>query len=456
MDPVDKQLAEIGLFPYQRRWLRDGARFKLGLWARQTGKDFTCAAEAVIHSLQHPRSLWLIVATGERQALETLAKARDWAAVCRIAVENYREFRPAPGALMRSAEIEWANGSRIIALPARPETIRGYSANIILTEFAFHERDEEIWRAIYPTITNPLRGGGKLLRIITTPNGRANRFHDLWTAAEGYSRHQVTIHDAARQGLPIDVEALRRGLNDPEGWAQEYECEFIDGSTVLLPYELIEPAESEEASQEMPRQELLSLPGALYAGVDFGRSRDLTVCWILERQGDLLWTRAVRVLENVSTPGQCEILKPLLKGVRRVSVDSTGPGIGLGDLLVQAFGQWREEGPCTGRVELCTFTPAFKSALFARLRVCFERGHLRIPRDPEIREDLHDIERLITRNGQAHYRARRSAKGHGDRATALALALRAAGESGPASLPALIRPPAGLARQLVSNSRFRL
>ena len=37
-----------GLLEYQRAWLSDRSRFKIGLWARQTGKDYTCAAEAVI------------------------------------------------------------------------------------------------------------------------------------------------------------------------------------------------------------------------------------------------------------------------------------------------------------------------------------------------------------------------------------------------------------------------
>ena len=53
-----------------------------------------------------------------------------------------------------------------------------------------------------------------------------------------WARHSVTIHDAVAQGLPVEMEELKEALDDPEGWAQEYECEFLDGSNVLLPYEL--------------------------------------------------------------------------------------------------------------------------------------------------------------------------------------------------------------------------
>ena len=45
-----------------------------------------------------------------------------------------------------------------------------------------------------------------------------------------------------------------------------------------------------------------------------------------------------------------------------------------------------------------------------------------------IREDLHSLNRVSTPAGQITYRAPHSADGHADRCTALALALRAAGD----------------------------
>ena len=46
-------------------------------------------------------------------------------------------------------------------MPGRPDTVRGKSANVILTEFDFFDDPLATWRAILPSITNPLRGGEK-------------------------------------------------------------------------------------------------------------------------------------------------------------------------------------------------------------------------------------------------------------------------------------------------------
>ena len=133
---------ELHLLPYQAAFAANTARFKIGLWARQTGKDHTAAAEAVVDCMHHPGTTWIIVAASERQALESLAKAKEWADFLQFEIDDYSE---APGHLpyslarASSTEIKWSNGSRLIALPANPSTIRGYSANLILTEFAFHE-----------------------------------------------------------------------------------------------------------------------------------------------------------------------------------------------------------------------------------------------------------------------------------------------------------------------------
>jgi hypothetical protein len=245
------------LLEYQRNWVNDTSRFKLGIWSRQTGKDFSSADEGVKDCLQNPKTEWLIGAAGERQALESLGKWKEWAEAYKFAIEDYAEDRDSAQAVMNSASIVWQNGSRVIAVPANPNTVRGYSANVLLTEFGFMEDPEAVWRAILPSITNPLRGGEKKVRIVSTANGKSGngaKLYELWSkepaTGSAMKWSKASDHDLRRgpHGIAGEHRRAEEALDDPEGWAQEYECEFIDGSNVLLPYELIALAESADAS----------------------------------------------------------------------------------------------------------------------------------------------------------------------------------------------------------------
>jgi phage FluMu gp28-like protein len=86
-----------------------------------------------------------------------------------------------------------------------------------------------------------------------------------------------------------------------------------------------------------------------------------------------------------------------------------------------------------GRIELCHFTPALKNELFPNLRAAFERGCLLIPSNNTIREDLHSIQKIVTPAGHIAFRATHTFDGHSDRATALALALRATQSAPPST-----------------------
>ena len=241
-----------------------------------------------------------------------------------------------------------------------------------------------------------------------------------------WSCHVVTIAKAVEDGLPIDIDELRESLDDPIGWAQEYMCEFLDSSNVLLPYDLIATAESASATVSCDPAIYLGNKLDLRLGIDFGRTNDPTVCWTLERVGDVLVTREVLVLRNMSVPDQMEVLRHRIKAARRVCYDYTGVGIGMGDVLVKEFGRWHPEGHEFGKIELCTFTTAFKRLIFPRLRQAFESPcRVRIPIDVEVREDLHAMQQIF-RGTDYTYEAPHTREGHSDRCTALALALRAA------------------------------
>ena len=417
------------LLEYQFAVFHDQSRFVADLQARQTGKDFTNQGALVDDALAEPAREWMVGAPSERQALDSLEQGRLWAEAFNTVVEDYIEEREGGSqTLLKSAEIVFPNRSRIRAVPGRPDTVRGRSANIFLTEFDFFDNPQATWRAILPSITNPLRGGQKKVRIGTTPNGAGGAMHKIMekkpTPKMAWSKHIVTIYHAVLMGLPVDVEELRVALDDDLGFLQEFLCQFLDASNVLLPYELIALAESFEATESCGA-DLYSSGRDLVLGIDFGRTTDPTVAWTIEQIGGMKITREVLVLENTPTNEQEEILRHRVAGARRVCLDYTGPGIGLGDYLVAEHGLYDPAKHEFGKVDLCTFTTALKREMFPRLRRAFEPPtELRIPISIAIREDLHGMQQRVSQ-GNFSYDSPRTKDGHSDRCVALALANRA-------------------------------
>lgn len=493
MDIVVKASPLDLLFGYQRRWVDDDARFKIGLMSRQVGKDFSSGAEGVrdcaLHEIKKSKTGWMIAAPSERQSLASLDKWKEWAQAFNLAIADIQEKREGGSeTLLKSSTIVFPYGSSVIAVPGKPDTVRGESRNVLLTEFGFFEQPDETWRALYATVANPLRGGQKKIRLISTPNGQGNKLHAIWAknfgksqkqimeAAAGivpphvrdrieqalaaapksgapltaneaqmhWSCHLVTIYDAVRDGLPANLYELYAGMDDPEGWAQEFECEFLDAASVLLPYELIATCESSEATTTIsPEYYATKTPRPISIGWDFARKRDLSVPWIVERVGDVLHTREIVEFRGMSTPAQFSAMKHRIAVAQRVCVDYTGPGIGLGDMLVDEFGEYKPDADKFGKIELCTFTNSMKLELFPALKVAFEQRRVRVPVNRAVREDLHAMQRVVTSAGNVSYRAPHTEDGHSDRCTALALAVRAAGSSGGvATMPRAFTNPA--------------
>uniref|UniRef100_A0A7C5VJJ2 Terminase large subunit gp17-like C-terminal domain-containing protein n=1 Tax=Thermus caliditerrae TaxID=1330700 RepID=A0A7C5VJJ2_9DEIN len=398
------------LLPYQHRWVKDTSRFKIGLWSRQTGKSFAGTLEAVLDAVERPGTTWVMLSAGERQSRELAEKAKLHLAALRQGAEELESRFFEAGVDVTQLEIRLPNASRLIFLPANPRTARGYTGNVFLDEFAFHQDSHAIWAAMFPIIT---RRPDLKIRVMSTPAGPQGKFYELWEkGGEVWSRHKVTIYDAVADGLPVDPEELRRGIADDWVWQQEYLCEFVSEEEAFLPWTLI----LQNEALEDPRGAWD--PERAYLGMDVGRHRDLTVLVVLERVGDVYWVRLLEALHRLPFAEQEARLHALLPRVRRACLDATGLGEMLAENARRAFGP---------KVEPVKFTPEVKADLAQRLRLFFEDRKVRIPPDDRaLREDLHAVRRVVTPSGNVRYDAERSERGHADRFWALALALHAA------------------------------
>lgn len=407
------------LYPYQRRWLDDKSRFKIGMFARQTGKTFTTtleiAEDLVDAEVAGRRTRWVILSRGERQAREAMEEGlKLHLRAMNVGFEAFTDdFRLSDNTVVKSLEVVTKNGSRVTALPANPDTARGFSANVFLDEFAFHADSRKIWTALFPVISRP----GLKLRVVSTPNGKSNKFYELMTGDEetGWSRHTVDIYQAVADGLDRDIASLRAALNDDDAWAQEYELKWLDEASAWLSYDLINSVQHDHAG----RPENYT-GGPCYVGVDIGRRHDLFVIAVLEKVGDVLWTREIVERKGATFAEQDFLLDGVMRRYRvlRVCMDQTGMGEKPVEDAKARHGSTRVEG--------VLFTGANKLTLATLGKEAFEDRKIRIPISEALRSDLHKLQKMSSPTGAPRFVAESDSSGHADRTWALFLAVNAA------------------------------
>src|SRR5947209_6134603 len=118
-------------------------------------------------------------------------------------------------------ELQLANGSRILCLPCKEETIRGYSAVSLLVIDEAARVPDELYKAVRPMLAV---SQGRLI-CLSTPYGRRGFFYDAWArGGDDWQRVEVPAQQVPRiPAAPLEQE--RRALG---AWwfRQEYECSF--------------------------------------------------------------------------------------------------------------------------------------------------------------------------------------------------------------------------------------
>lgn len=414
--------AAVPLYAFQKRWFLERSRFKVGMFARQTGKTFTTTLEvvddcfaAIVASKQ---SRWVILSRGERQAREAIEEGvKRHAQAYSLGAESIESEFKGDGGTYKQLEVILPGGSRITALPANPDTARGFSANCFLDEFAFHQDSKKIWGALFPVISKP----ELKLRVVSTPNGKGNKFYELMTGKDDVWYRQTTdIYQAVRDGLPRNIDELRAGMNDPDLWAQEFELHWLDEASSWLSFDLINSVEADRAGFREDYQ-----GGPCFIGVDIAARKDLFVIWVLERVGDVLWTREIIAERRLSFRAQDELLDEVMRyyAVQRVFMDQTGMGEKPVEDAKRRYGASRVTG--------VLFTGPAKQHLATQGKEVFEDRQIRIPMgDANLRADLHKLKKEQSPTGAVRFVADSDAAGHADRAWACFLAVEAASIGG--------------------------
>lgn len=424
-----------GIFlPFQSAWIKDDSRLKLMEKSRQIGISWATAYAAdertAAKGARHDQ--W-VSSRDDLQARLFVEDCKMWAQIMHLAANDLGEVVIDPKERLSAYVIEFASGKRIHSMSSNPDAQAGKRGGRILDEFALHPDPRKLWSIAYPGIT-----WGGSMELISTHRGSQNFFNQLVREVresgnpKNISLHRVTLQDALDQGflyklqqmLPKDDERqsmdeaqyfdfIRKGCADEESFQQEYMCNPADDDSAFLEYGLISAVEYSAGTDWR-----IIGNGRLFAGVDIGRKKDLTVLWVVEQLGDVLYTRHVESLQNMRKSEQEAVIWPWFERCDRICIDATGLGIGWADDAQDKFGEHR--------VEAVTFTPRSKEALAYPIRGAMEDRTLRIPQDPKIRADLRQVTKQVSSTGNVRFTAERTPDGHADHFWALGLAVHAA------------------------------
>jgi hypothetical protein len=169
---------------------------------------------SILTALLEPPALSLLLAPAQRQSEELFRK-----------IEELYHALGTPVPILRSNDrcIELQNGSRIVALPGKENTIRSFSSVKLLIIDEASRVPDEVYAAIRPM---RLVSKGKLVAL-STPWGKRGWWYQAVEAKDNsWHRVRITAHDCPR----ISVEELERERRELDEWffKQEYLCEFLD------------------------------------------------------------------------------------------------------------------------------------------------------------------------------------------------------------------------------------
>jgi len=389
------------LHSYQAEIINGSDRLHILQKSRQIGGSFALAFKAINNAIFKKRNQ-ILVSASQRQANLLMSYVDKF-------IESFRyleEFKGLKLDIDQQAHKRFSKaigGASIYSLPPKPETIRAFNGDVILDEFALYKNDELIYEAVLPMI---LRGWD--LFVSSTCFGMQNIFYQISSDEVKYpdfKRKSITIYDAIKQGLNVDVDLIKRNY-DTDSFRQEFLCEFVDESTSYFPYVLLrELIDDFDESQ---------IKGKCYIGIDIGRSHDRTAIIVLKEFNETFYLTQKEVLEKTMFETQREIIEQIFyeNNPEKVFIDKGLIGMQLAEMLEDKY----------TFVEGVQFNNLFISEIVTNAKKLFEQKKFKMNDDKDLISEIHSINKKVSSN-VISFSSKRTDKGHSDSAWALLLAL---------------------------------
>lgn len=387
-------------YKYQKEYYADKSRFIIYNKSRQIGISEIAVFKGLMNCLKNNNDV-LFVSSSQRQSNLIMDKVEKFIDIIAI---DYTALTKQKYKLLVDSKTQktFQNKKSIYCLPSNPETIRSFSGDVIIDEFAFHREDKKIYSSLLPVITR-----GYSISIISTPLGQSNMFYEIYSnenSYKDYKRFSINIYQAKEQGFNLDIDSIRNNT-DEETFRQEYLCEFVDEATSYFTYELLKKCLAEYDED--------SLRGKTYIGIDVGRTNDLTAISVIVEMGGVFFLKQLETLKNVSFDVQLDIIAEIIRdnSPESIYIDKGAIGMQLAETLEKMFVN------CFG----VNFTANFKNELVTNTKKLMEQGKFKFNEDRNIINSFHKIKRTVSSRNNLSFDSVRDSTGHSDEAWAIML-----------------------------------
>ena len=395
------------LLPYQWQIFSDQNPFIISKISRQCGKSTTFAAKAVYKSIMNDDNLVLLVSVNQRSADELLRKVKQWVEVCKISSNGLVDYSET------ASSVTFNNKSRIISVPANPSSLRGWSGDVILDEYALVEDDQGIFQAVLPVITSKMKGTQYSLWICSTPSSLDTQFAKIWNSDEDkWHKYEFNIYDCVQQGLKADPETLKSIVNDDLIWNTEYMVQFASGSGTAFPSEWT----SNWTYDKLPSNV------HYFLGFDVGRQNDFSVACIMAYDNSTKMSYIDQILKFKEMPynQQLNEVKKLHQkyNFKAGYVDQCG----IGSMLAEEISR-----TISSKVKGFSWNGNNKTETYDNLRTSIqdEKVKCNVQFDQIVKMDFGNVRRYISNTGKIAYTAPHTKDGHSDVTSSIVLALQA-------------------------------
>jgi len=322
-------------------------------WSRQSGKTHLLSAWLLHYALTHDNSQIVIVGPSWRQTKIPIGKMNGF--LTRIPKGYFYK--------LQQTMVRLKNGSMIQALPCNPETVRGFTLDVVyMDEANWISHDEELYDAILFTLATT---GGKFI-CSSTPGSTDSLFWKIFNkpAFSRFAKHHVTYERALQPNGPMKRKWLEDKRKEYEGdpwrWKRELEAEWAEDESVWLPLSLI--TKYIESQLELWDFESLH-KGNFLGGLDLGKHQDYSAFVVVEEVDGKYVLRHVKVFpletKYASVIGYVKTLVDRWESFNKIRVDVSG----VGEYIVEDM-----QNAGIEEVEAVTFTAARKQELASILK----------------------------------------------------------------------------------------